>query len=122
MLAMKDVTVNEDAGSVIFSVTLSKMGVTGSVEVHYATGDGSATQPGDYTTTTGTVIIAVGQTTATFNIPIVDNQEVEGAETFVVNLSSPVNATLADSQAVVTITDNDSAAGQINLYLPMIRR
>ena len=51
MLEIKDVTVNEDAGSVIFGVTFSKAWMAGNVDVHYATADGTATQRGDYRAT-----------------------------------------------------------------------
>ena len=38
---------------------------------------------------------------------IIDDNVVESAETFTVDLSNPINATLSDDQGVGTITDND---------------
>jgi hypothetical protein len=44
-------------------------------------------------------------------VPVIGNTISESNETFLVNLSSPVNATLADGQAVGSILDNDRVPG-----------
>src|SRR5262249_12866606 len=59
-----------------------------------------------------TVQFAPGETTKTVSVFIIDDSYAEGAETFNVNLSSPVGATLGSpATATVTITDNDTANG-----------
>ena len=47
-------------------------------------------------------------TTTTVPVPVIGDTMFEAAETFVVNLSTPVNATIADSQATGTITNDDA--------------
>ena len=81
--------------------------------VNYATAPGTATAGTDYTTTSGTATFAPGGPPTTIAVPIVGDTTVEGNETVLVNLTSPVNATIADAQAVVTITNDDSTSGLV---------
>src|SRR5690606_37058422 len=112
-----DVSLTEgDAGmtNAIFTVTLADataaaLGVraTVPVTVDYATADGTATAPGDYTATNGTLTFAPGETTKTIAVPVVGDTAIEPNETFFVNLSNPTNATIADGQGIGTITNDD---------------
>ena len=79
------------------------------VTATYATANGSAEAPDDYTTTTGTVTIPAGATSATVTVPIVGDARYEGDETFTITLSSPTNATLGTAAATGTIVDDDTA-------------
>src|SRR5205814_230566 len=63
----------------------------------------------DYVAESGTVTFAPGQTTRTIAIVIKADTLDEPNETFFVNLSAPVNATISDNQGLGTILDNDSA-------------
>ena len=110
-VTIANITVGEGSGVASLIATLNRI-VNQNVEVSFATADGTATQPGDYTAVTGKVKIAAGQTTATITVPIVDNQDVESNETFSVNLSGPVHATIARGQGVVTIVDNDGTVNR----------
>ena len=109
-LSIDNVTVNEEDGTALFTVTLSgesKFPVT----VDFATADGSATAGQDYTTTSGTLTFDPGVTTQTIAVSITDDTLYEGVdETFYVNLSNPSNATIADNQGLGTIVDNDPEA------------
>lgn len=100
-------TVAENAGFV--TITVNRInGANGAVSVNYTTTAGSATAPGDYTTTSGTLNWADGDTASkAFNIPIQDDTLVEGNEQFTVSLSAPTGgATLgAPNSSTVTITD-----------------
>jgi large repetitive protein len=115
-IAVGNITVVEGTGGTTtasFPVTLSApSGFT--VTVSFVTANGTAVAPGDYTTTSGTVTFAPGTTTANANVPVVGDSTNEPSETFVVNLSSPTNATIADTQGVATITDNDPVTLAIN--------
>jgi hypothetical protein len=77
------------------------------VPVAYATGTGSATAGSDYQTTSGTLIFAPGETSTTITVPVIGDRLGEPNETFVVNLSSPTNATIADGQGTGTILDDE---------------
>lgn len=107
-LSIDDVTVGEADGSAIFTVSLSApVGVD--VLVDFTTNDGTAVAPDDYLANSGTLTIPANDLGATISVTIVDDQLVENPETFTVNLSNAVNATIADGQGVGTITDNDNA-------------
>src|SRR5262249_28763163 len=111
-LSIADVTINEgNSGSsnATFTVTLSAASGR-TVTVAYATADGTALAPGDYTARNGTLTFGPGVLTQTFTVPVIGDLLDEGGnETFVVTLSAPVNATIADNQAIGTITDDDNA-------------
>ncbi len=107
-LSINDVTVSEAAGSATLTVALSNASAS-TVTVNYATQDGTATAPADYTSTSGTLSFTPGQTSKTITVTIIDDTLYEVSQNFAVNLSSPSNATLATSSATVSITDNDTA-------------
>ncbi len=109
-LSIKDVTVtegNSGTTNALFTVNLSQAS-TQTVSVKYVTADGTAKAGSDFTATSNTLSFAQGETSKTFSVPIAGDTVAEGSETFAVNLSSPSNATIADSQGVGTILDNDS--------------
>jgi uncharacterized delta-60 repeat protein len=89
-----------------FKVTLSKAG-TSTITVHYATANGTAVAPGDYTAKSGTLTFSVGQVSKTISVVVKGDNAVEPNEVFFVNLDSPTNATIADPQGVGTILNND---------------
>ena len=110
-------SVGENAGTATVTVTRTG-GSSGAVSVTFATSNGTATAPGDYTAVSPiTVSFANGDTASkTVNIPISDDTTVEANETVNLALTSPTGgATLGSpSTAVLTITDNDVApAGTI---------
>lgn len=78
------------------------------VSVNYATSDSSASAGSDYVTTSGTITFAPGVTTQTFNVTVNGDAVDETTEQFVVNFSSPVNGSLADTQALGIIYDDDT--------------
>ena len=109
-LTVGDVTVNEGDGTVTFTVSLSAASAD-EVQVGYATADVTATAPDDYANVTGgTLIIPAGDTSGEVVITIVDDNQPEGSQTFVLNLSDPVNAIIADASATATIEDNEAYA------------
>ncbi|WP_083908198.1 right-handed parallel beta-helix repeat-containing protein [Ilumatobacter coccineus] len=104
-VAVADATVDENAG--VVSVEVERTGsVDLPISVDLATVDGSATAGDDYTATTGTVSWAAGETgVKTVDVPITDDTIAEPSETFAVNLSNPVDTTISDAEATVTILD-----------------
>jgi hypothetical protein len=100
----------ENAGNMVFTVTLSGAPVFTPVTVAYTTADGTATSPGDYTATSGTVTFNAGETTKPVNVPIVNDTLDENNETLTLTLSNPTNALLASGQSSATGTINDDDA------------
>ncbi|MFQ5640305.1 MAG: choice-of-anchor D domain-containing protein, partial [bacterium] len=105
-ITISDETENEDVGTMSFTVTLSEAS-SKDISVDFTTSDGTAGAPDDYTATSGTLAILAGSTTGTIDVTIIDDALIEDTETFTVDLSNPVNATIADNQGVGTILDND---------------
>jgi hypothetical protein len=115
-LVVNDVYVNEgNSGttSAVFTVSLSAAS-TQTVTVNWATAASSATAGVDYTTASGTLTFAAGQMSQTLSVTVSGDTLDEYDETFFVNLSGAGNATIADSQGVGTISDDDDAAAAIN--------
>src|SRR5262249_23435750 len=79
------------------------------VTVGYATANGTAIAGQDYTTTAGTLTFAPGTTTQQITVPVLGDTTFEADETFSLNLSNPVNATISDAQGIATITNDDPA-------------
>lgn len=108
-VSINDVTVvegNSGTKMVTFTISLS-VASNATTTVDYATSDGSAVAASDYTTKVGTVTIAAGAISNTFTVAVKGDTVPESTESFLVNLSNPINATIVDGQSVCTITDND---------------
>lgn len=82
--------------------------------VNFATSDGTAVAPGDYTSSSGTLVFGIGVATRNITIPINPDNVVEGNETLTVTLSAPVNGVIGTGSAVGTINNDDSATLSIN--------
>lgn len=108
--------VSEGGGSVSLSVTRTGSS-TGAASATWSTADGSAKAGLDYTAQSGTLTWAAGDASAkTITIPILEDTLVEAAETFTINLTTAVGATLGTAKvATVTIADNESGAGTLQL-------
>ena len=107
-LSVADAEVDEDSGAVLdFTVTLSRR-LMETVTVEYGTADGSASAGADYTNTSGTLTFAVGETSKTVAVPVLDDELDEGSETLTLTLSNPAPARvkLADAEATGTINNN----------------
>ena len=81
------------------------------VSVGWATADGTATAPADYTAGGGNVVFNPGQTTRTVTVSVKGDMLDENDEMFTVRLSDPTNATIADGTGVGTINDDDALPG-----------
>ena len=110
-ISIGDVTVAEGNGGTTnarFTATLSA--ASGSaVTVAYATANGTATAGSDYTARSGTLTFAAGATQQLVDVAVTGDTTVEPNETFLVNLSGPSGATIADAQGQGTITNDDAA-------------
>ena len=104
-------SVAEEAGNA--TVTIFRTGNTNAaLRVNVSTTGGTATSDRDYATVVRTVDFAQGQTAATFDIPIFEDQETEGTESFQVVLTAAPNSGAAvgsRSVATVNIIDNEAS-------------
>src|SRR2546428_6323301 len=105
MISISDASGTESGctpASAVFSVQLSRTSKQ-IVSVGFATADGTASAGADYIAQSGVLTFQPKERSKTIVVPILGDQVTEGAETFFVNLSSPVNASLADGQGMGTI-------------------
>ncbi len=108
-LTIADVSILEGTGgsvTAVFTVTLSPDS-SQTVTVDYATSDGTAVSPGDYTNSSNTLTFTPGDTEKFINVAISTDGDDESDETFTVTLSNPSNAAILDETAVGTIIDDD---------------
>ena len=107
-LSVADAAVDEGPGATLdFVVTLS--GPSGeAVTVDYATSDETATAGSDYTSTSGTLTFASGETSKTVSVPVLDDAHDDGGETLTFTLSNPSGATIDDAEATGTIDNTDA--------------
>jgi uncharacterized repeat protein (TIGR03803 family) len=118
-LAIADASVVEgDAGflNANFTVTLWPAS-SQTVTVQYATADGTASAPSDYTSVSGILTFNPLQTVQVVSVPVAGDTDVEPDETFLVNLGNPANAVIADGQGEGTILDDDAVA-----LVPVVER
>ncbi len=98
----------ENAGTVTFDVTLSRAH-NDPVSVSFNVGEVTAIEPEDFTTTSGLVEFATGETSKQIAVQIVDDALDEDTEEFTVSIADPGEAgvTLGQSSATGAIADND---------------
>ncbi|ODU00866.1 MAG: hypothetical protein ABS79_02645 [Planctomycetes bacterium SCN 63-9] len=99
---------NSGTKTLAFTVALSSAATT-AVTVAYSTSGGTATAGSDYTSTGGTLTFAPGETQKTISVAILGDATYEPDETFLINLTNPAGATIADGQATGTILNDDAA-------------
>ena len=97
---------NSGTASAVFTVSISPAPAA-AVTVNFATAINTAVSPGDFIATNGVLSFAIGQTNRSFAVVIVGDVFYELDETYLVNLSAPINVTLADSTGLGTIRNND---------------
>jgi CSLREA domain-containing protein len=111
MVSIGDATVAEgDTGTTlaVFAVTLSGPS-QGPVTVDWATMNGTATAPSDYTSGSDTVMFASLDTAETVAVQVQGDTTVEPNEILFVDLAAPTGATIGDGQGQGTIVNDDSS-------------
>jgi CSLREA domain-containing protein len=111
-LSIDDVSVNEgNSGASAMPVS-----------VHYATADGiAALADNDYQAASGTLTFQPGVLKQSFIVNVGVDGKVEPNETFVVNLTTPTNATIAQAQGTGTILNDDLAPVSVCAPRPPVR-
>ena len=116
-LSIANLLVSESVGNATLTVTLNNPHRQ-DVSVDYATTDGSATSGSDYTAVSDSVTIDATHTTATFNVPILNDNLNESEESFTVtisNVSPSASATISTDTATVTISDDDADVRTVSI-------
>ena len=106
-LTAETTQVAENAGVARLTVRLSRA-LQSPVTVHYATADGTAFTPDDYSPLSGTLTFAPGETTKTIDVPLANDSRTEDEETFHLVLGNPVNAEIATFTTTVRVRDDDA--------------
>jgi hypothetical protein len=112
-LYVRDAVVDEKDGSALVEVLLggsAGQASTGTVTVNYATTGITATAGSDYSSVSGTLSFAPGQTAKTVVVPIADDATAEPSENFAFTLSSATNASIADGTGTIAIGASDAPA------------
>jgi hypothetical protein len=96
-------------------VTVERVSPHLGARVDYATVNGTATATSDFAAQTGTLVFAVGETSKTITIPLVDDATAEPSKSFGVALSSPIpelgtTATLAGANTTISVVNDDAPA------------
>jgi hypothetical protein len=100
--------VEGNAGTSTITFTITKTGATAMpASVDFATADVTATASSDYVAASGSTTFAPGGTTKTVSVTIDGDVTYESGESFVLNLTNPINATIADAQGTASITNDD---------------
>jgi len=98
---------SETAGTVAIAVVLSHKS-RHIVRVTYQTFDGTATAGTDYVTKVATLTFKPGIRRRVVRIQIIDDgAAAEGNETFDVHFTSPIHATLGNTDTTVTIVEDE---------------
>ena len=110
-IAVQDTSVGEGDGNAQFTLTVTPAIQAGdSVTIEYATEEGSALEPEDYTLTTGSLTFNNPDTFKTLNVPIINDRLVDPGEFFYLRISNstPVAiTTITDDLATCQIDDNN---------------
>ena len=109
-ISITDVSIaegNSGTTDAVFAVSLSARTHTATVQVSYATADGTASSASDYAARADTLAFAPGETTRTIAVTVNGDNVFEPDETFFVNLSGATHATIADAQGQGTIGNDD---------------
>jgi hypothetical protein len=110
-LSVSDTSITEGSAGAYtnetFTVTMSRASTT-PVSVDVATTGSTAFAPGDYTEVHTTLTFSPGQVTKSVSVPVYGDLDTEGDESFWLQLSNPVGATIARQAAIGLIVDDDA--------------
>jgi ELWxxDGT repeat protein len=112
-LSVSDVAVTEGDGGTTgaaLSVALSTPSGKG-VTVAWSTASGTAVAGQDYVSSSGVLVLQPGVSVQPLSVSVLGDTLDEPLESLLVKLASPLNATIADGEGVVTVADDDPAPG-----------
>ncbi len=97
-----------ETGTVATITVLRSGGKAGGVTIDYATEDGTAVEGNNYTETSGTLTFDANETSKTFEVPVLNDEVLEGNKTVLLRLSNPGGGArlLAPTNATLNIIDS----------------
>ncbi|GAA4937564.1 hypothetical protein GCM10023314_07660 [Algibacter agarivorans] len=111
-------------GFATFNVTLSG-NISENVTIDYTTADGTALNPGDYSTTSGTITFTSTNKSFDIDVPITDDTVTESQESYTLvlsNIVSNLEVEFVNGESTITangmINDDDSNTSNIALNKP----
>ena len=110
--------VQENAPAGHATITVNRAGATNiPASVNYSTSDGTATVAGsDYTSASGTLNFAAGETTKTFDVDVANDGTSEVNETVNLTLTSGVTPV---ATSILSIVDNDNPKASVQVSSPI---
>ena len=108
-ISVSDQTLAEASTNMTFTVSLDKSGIA-PITVDYATSDGTAEAGSDYTSVSGTLTFASGETSKSVIVPISGDNILEADESFTVTLSNVTGTANLLDGSVTGVIENDDAA------------
>lgn len=105
----------EDIGVARVLVTLAPPSTSAVTVTAFTRASGSATPGQDLYGASAELRFAAGETRKFLQVEILDDQLAEGVETIEVRLANASGAEVAKDNAVISINDNDSNAGQLSI-------
>lgn len=103
--------VNENGTNIMLTVVRTNANTIDPVTVTYGTTNGTATAGGDYVGTAGVLTFTNGEAFKFITVPILEDTQVEGDESFTVALSNPTGGAQFTGPTVATISVVDNDAG-----------
>jgi hypothetical protein len=116
-VSVGDVSLTEgnSAKNAVFTVNLTNA-AKATVSVKYATANGTAVAPSDFTAKSPTTLsFSAGQTSKTVSVALTPDAFGEGDENFSLVLSAPVGVVIDDGQATATIVNDDNPAPGVSV-------
>jgi len=104
---------NSGTTPAVFTVSLQPANATLTATVHYLATGITATAGVDFAATEGALTFQAGETQKTITVLVFGDTLNEGSETFIVQLSNAVNATIDRDTATGTIIDDDQGGPPI---------
>ena len=100
--------------NVYVTITVIRTDNTNQVStVNYATADGTAVAPGDYTPTNGTCVFTNGVTSQSFNVRVIARNTVQPDKTVLLQLSSPSAGSYLAPPSAATLTIHDTSGSLV---------
>ncbi|HEY6169838.1 MAG TPA: Calx-beta domain-containing protein, partial [Verrucomicrobiae bacterium] len=106
---------NSGTTNVVLALNLSAASGR-NITVNFATANSTATAGSDYVSKSGAAVFPPGATTSNLTFTVNGDTSVESNEVFFVNFSAAVNATLTNTQARITILNDDGVPGNLDHF------